>query len=634
MNLRDTGFADRYAIYTRVSTDGQEDNTSPEGQMRACERYAEQQGWEAASPKSWYHDTVSGTKKGIDRKMLAEVYDLIEEKKIKHVIIKRVDRIGRDAAVIREIIKAVYDLGGKVSIADKGRTYKNYRECEKDIKFEGFFAQYERDNIVEKNLEGRINQFNRGSALGKQAFGYRTELDPNQKTKFRVVVINPSEADSLVDFLSHFADKKNIKEAIDYSIEKGYRVRSGGYFTHHFFRDTLKLLDKYNGRPIEETYSFDEEVFNRTISYPKIVSDGLYARVMEAYSLKNKASKGKFEGIRPFGGLVSCSCCGEVATVRVKNIKRREGYSTFIVGCSSYGRNVQRAYRNEGKSNNPDCAKTFRYTDLVTALMKFLDEASELGLEENYSRELSKVLVKLNTLLKHVNLYTAERDNLASEKEDLRTTVNTLIKIGGDAKSFIDANKDRIEDIEIKIEDFSERIKGTKKEYNRLAEMLTASGLPITPEFVQSVYQRQNSGVGGIVGMAFAALARGEEEFELPDEMRLEEVVLPDVVNQLAAELAEGLRLLKGLVQAGEWAEVNSLLYRLGIRFYADFNTPKGEEVEVSVVVNLSDPKNVQFENTTRGHALHNIPQLREALNAHGVPVQTPDPGPEQGRLL
>ncbi|GGN39980.1 DUF72 domain-containing protein [Deinococcus daejeonensis] len=44
----------------------------------------------------------------------------------------------------------------------------------------------------------------------------------------------------------------------------------------------------------------------------------------------------------------------------------------------------------------------------------------------------------------------------------------------------------------------------------------------------------------------------------------------------------------------------------------------------------------VFFENTTKGHALKNIPHLREALNAHGVPVQTPDPldFPDDGRLL
>ncbi|GMA17199.1 DUF72 domain-containing protein [Deinococcus metallilatus] len=41
----------------------------------------------------------------------------------------------------------------------------------------------------------------------------------------------------------------------------------------------------------------------------------------------------------------------------------------------------------------------------------------------------------------------------------------------------------------------------------------------------------------------------------------------------------------------------------------------------------------VFFENTTRGHALKNIPMLREALNARGVPVRTPEPG-EEGRLL
>ncbi|WP_034386908.1 DUF72 domain-containing protein [Deinococcus sp. YIM 77859] len=42
----------------------------------------------------------------------------------------------------------------------------------------------------------------------------------------------------------------------------------------------------------------------------------------------------------------------------------------------------------------------------------------------------------------------------------------------------------------------------------------------------------------------------------------------------------------------------------------------------------------VFFQNTTQGHALKNIPMLREALNARGVPVQPPEPEGEEGRLL
>ncbi|GGK22215.1 hypothetical protein GCM10008955_14640 [Deinococcus malanensis] len=46
----------------------------------------------------------------------------------------------------------------------------------------------------------------------------------------------------------------------------------------------------------------------------------------------------------------------------------------------------------------------------------------------------------------------------------------------------------------------------------------------------------------------------------------------------------------------------------------------------------------VFFMNTTRGHALKNIPMLREALNARGVPVRAPDPleagSSDSGRLL
>lgn len=41
----------------------------------------------------------------------------------------------------------------------------------------------------------------------------------------------------------------------------------------------------------------------------------------------------------------------------------------------------------------------------------------------------------------------------------------------------------------------------------------------------------------------------------------------------------------------------------------------------------------IYFENTTRGHALKNIPMLRQALNARGIPVKTPDPL-DDGRLL
>lgn len=42
----------------------------------------------------------------------------------------------------------------------------------------------------------------------------------------------------------------------------------------------------------------------------------------------------------------------------------------------------------------------------------------------------------------------------------------------------------------------------------------------------------------------------------------------------------------------------------------------------------------VFFQNTTKGHALKNIPMLREALNARGVPVRAPDPVDDEGRLL
>ena len=82
---------------------------------------------------------------------------------------------------------------------------------------------------------------------------------------------------------------------------------------------------------------------------------------------------------------------------------------------------------------------------------------------------------------------------------------------------------------------------------------------------------------------------------------------------------------------AGSWWEGTSAAERHDYRYT---RAEMDEWAEKIAVVNddLSELY-VFFQNTTKGHALKNIPMLRDALNARGVPVQTPDPG-DDGRLL
>lgn len=85
---------------------------------------------------------------------------------------------------------------------------------------------------------------------------------------------------------------------------------------------------------------------------------------------------------------------------------------------------------------------------------------------------------------------------------------------------------------------------------------------------------------------------------------------------------------------AGSWWEGQSAAERHDYRYT---RTEMDEWAEkIAFVEGELSELYVFFENTTKGHALHNIPMLRDALNARGVPVQAPEPlDPEDtGRLL
>ncbi|PTA68398.1 DUF72 domain-containing protein [Deinococcus arcticus] len=86
---------------------------------------------------------------------------------------------------------------------------------------------------------------------------------------------------------------------------------------------------------------------------------------------------------------------------------------------------------------------------------------------------------------------------------------------------------------------------------------------------------------------------------------------------------------------AGSWWEGQSAAERHDYRY----NRAEMDEWAQKIALVQGDLSELYifFENTTKGHALKNIPMLREALNAHGVPVATPDPAAravDPGRLL
>ncbi|WP_293911672.1 DUF72 domain-containing protein [Deinococcus sp.] len=105
---------------------------------------------------------------------------------------------------------------------------------------------------------------------------------------------------------------------------------------------------------------------------------------------------------------------------------------------------------------------------------------------------------------------------------------------------------------------------------------------------------------------------------------------LPDPTLHVTAEVAY-LR-LHGR-NSGNWWSGESAAARHDYRYSSAEMAEWAEKI--AFIEGETEECYVFFENTTLGHALHNIPMLREALNARGVPVTVPEPAPpEQESLL
>jgi site-specific DNA recombinase len=77
-------------IYARVSTERQEDNTSLDAQIAACQRFAEQQGWAVVDV---FRETFSG-EFIYARPEFQRALRIVETGNIQHVIVDVPDRLG------------------------------------------------------------------------------------------------------------------------------------------------------------------------------------------------------------------------------------------------------------------------------------------------------------------------------------------------------------------------------------------------------------------------------------------------------------------------------------------------------------------------------------------------------------
>lgn len=278
-------------IYCRVSGDPQEENTSLDEQERASREYCAAHGLTVGMV---HHEVHSGFYYR-ERAKLSLVRQRVRDGLIQGIVVRTIDRFVRKqvhAAILLEELEhhkcqlySVIETEADDSII--GQFVRNTL---------AFFAEIEREKIIDRTLTGRLNTAKAGKiASGKKA-PYGWDWVRDELGKISRIVINTPQAGVLRRAAELYADGVSAAAIVDQLNSEGIPSPDG---IHAWTGQTLVALicdPRISGRGRIFAYQRMSRKVQRRFeplelpegTYPPIISEELYGRLLER-SNANKA---------------------------------------------------------------------------------------------------------------------------------------------------------------------------------------------------------------------------------------------------------------------------------------------------------------------------------------------------------
>jgi site-specific DNA recombinase len=167
--LNTSGIPLRAAIYCRVSTTGQEDNSSLSTQEDACRVFARDQGWNVVQ---MFREVFTGTEL-FERPELSKLRDLVRNDEIDIVLAHALDRLSRDPVHIGVILSEAEHH--RVGVRFVTEPLDDSAEGQLIRFVRGYAAKVEHLKITERTTRGKKARVAAGKLLpgGKPMYGYR-----------------------------------------------------------------------------------------------------------------------------------------------------------------------------------------------------------------------------------------------------------------------------------------------------------------------------------------------------------------------------------------------------------------------------------------------------------------------------
>jgi len=316
-------------LYWRVSTDEQLSGTSPDSQKESCLLKARALGAQVVAVCE--DPGVSGTRY-TSRPGIMEALRLIESGEANTLIATKIDRIGRSAIVILDIVRRVHKAGGDV-VTDNV-VYDRSPNGMVLLTMLAAMAQMERDTIRERTRGGAIRRAQSGiqPQRSRSPFGLHviTKKDKEQGLYPDSAAGHyvPTEAAPIVtEAFSRYAGGQSLRELCRWLNEGGVKTQFGGEYWRPSQLKKVLVNPAYMGaatygkhlRQVEEVgeklvQHLSVQESHLSIDCPALVEEVTWRQVQVRLSEARAVFGGNPERRHLLGGLLRCPLCGRSMT--------------------------------------------------------------------------------------------------------------------------------------------------------------------------------------------------------------------------------------------------------------------------------------------------------------------------------
>jgi DNA invertase Pin-like site-specific DNA recombinase len=379
------------AIYARYSSHKQDDSTSIEVQIEACERAA-------GHPCAHYIDRARTGRAVAGRGELQRLLADAEAGKIHRLWLYKYDRLGR-AAATHAIVEDLEDLGVEViSVSEGTNALARGVNLVVAQDFSRQLGQRTRDGLMKRHQQ-------RSWTGGTPPYGFAIASAAEGR---RQIVIDAEESETVRWlFATYLAESVGVKELAKRLAARGAKTRRGARWSFTTVRAMLTNRMfmgevRYGARQMKLNRKTGRRVprFRPTAEHQVYVDTALaiipkedFERVQTKLAERSTPRSGHrvAGGIRPFTGFLFCGSCGSVCYSRISRNKKGE-YFYFACGCRQRNRDTC--------SNAASVREDLLLAEVLAAYQSIFDDADLIV--DAATRKAERILSAQNGRLEEV----------------------------------------------------------------------------------------------------------------------------------------------------------------------------------------------------------------------------------------